>query len=154
MKRSKTPPDLTYDRFRRLLTLVADALAGRMGMPMMLLSYASFAVLLLAYVSTQVYTSSLMEDISELQREERLCKEHIGLLMGDYAALASRSRIARYCENELGMVQADTHNMKRVAVEQRRGNEGARPQEFDQLPVQISNVLGADLSGITEVIRQ
>ena len=37
---------------------------------MMVLGYLTFAVLLLAYVSTQVYTSSLMEDVAARKREE------------------------------------------------------------------------------------
>jgi hypothetical protein len=124
-----------------------------MGMAMMLLSYASFAVVLLAYVSTQVYTSSLMEDISELKRDERMRKENIGLLMSEYAALASRTRVLRYCEEELGMVQANTRIMKRVAVDVEHG-AFVSPIDFSQRTEQIHEVLGANLSGITEVIRQ
>ena len=119
----------------------------------MMLAYASFAVVLLAYVSTQVYTSSLMEDIAELKRTRRDSKEEIGLLMAEYMSLSSKRRIANYCEKKLGMVPAGSERMHRVSVNARNWIF-AEPQEFTNGSIRIPSVMGQNLSGITEVIRR
>lgn len=120
---------------------------------MMTLSYASLAVVLLAYVSTQVYTSSLMEEVARRQDERRHMEERIGAMMGDYAGLVSRARVASFCENNLGMIEADATRMTRVRI-----SPGDRvPSRSDESTldhIEVSEMLGANLLGAPEVRRR
>lgn len=130
-----------------------DALTGRLGLLMMTLAYASIAVLLLAYVSTQVHTNSLMEDISIRETERRRAQEQVGLLMRDYAGLVSRTRVATVCEDRLGMVQGDADIVTRVRVGQTHGRvESYTPVE--ETGVRMPEVLGSSIVGITEAMRR
>jgi hypothetical protein len=139
-------------RLRRVGQFALDALTGRLGVFMMTLSYAVFAVVLLGYVSTQVYTNSLMEDIGARRREQAKLRERIGHLTAKYASLASRARVADYCEEKLSMVEADTTQMVRVSVEDGHIITGRR--EFIQEPVRVTDMLGSELGDLTEVIRR
>lgn len=128
-----------------------DALAGRLGAPMMVLGYLTFAVLLLAYVSTQVYTSSLMEDVAARKREELQVRERIGVLTARYATMTSKSRVSRHCEEDLGLVGATQDDVVRVAID--------GPALRDAVPVaepslRVEHVLGADVSDLSQVIRR
>jgi C4-dicarboxylate-specific signal transduction histidine kinase len=143
----------TRQRLRHVWEFVVDALSGRLGVLMMTLAYASFAVVLLAYVSTQVYTNSLMEDISARKHEEREVKERIARLTARYSSLTSRARVSGYCEGKLGMVQADATVVTRLSVEgDRAALSSAR--EFTEDAVSIPDVLGSEIGGLTEVIRK
>jgi len=137
-------------RLRQGWDFVVDALSGRMGVLMMTLAYAVFAVVLLGYVSTQVYTNSLMEDISARKHEQRLAKERIARLTARYAALSSRARIGSYCEERLGMVQADAGNVVRLAVEG-EGDAHGGVLRFTEEP---ADLLGSDIGGLSEVIQR
>lgn len=129
-----------------------DALSGRMGVVMMTLAYGSLAVVLLAYVSTQVYTSSLIEDVGARKIEERKLQERISVTTADYARLASRTRVATYCEETLGMRPADAQTMTRVwATGVGRIRDDA---ELIASPIEIQSVLGSDIVGMSEVIRK
>lgn len=141
------------DTLRRTIQLLSDALAGRRGIAWMVLSYGSFAVLLLAYVSIQVYTSSLMEDVSQRKREARDITEEIGLLTLSYTALTSKSRISEHCEERLGMRVADAEALRRISVNSKNHFQ-MEPVEFSEQPIQMRTVLGSDVSGITEVMRK
>jgi hypothetical protein len=94
-----------------------------------------------------------MEDISARKQEERAVKERIARLTARYASLTSRTRISKYCEDRLGMVQADAGTVTRLSVE---GDEGALSAtlEFVEEPVRIPDVMGSDVGGLTEVIRK
>ncbi len=127
-----------------------DALAGRLGAPMMVLAYMTFAVLLLGYVSTQVYTSSLMEDVAARKRDEVVLRERIGVLTARYTTMTSKSRVSRHCEDALGLVGASQSDLVRVAVDGRGSREIARPGDA----VRVDNVLGADVSQLSQVIRR
>lgn len=141
-----------HETLRATSQFVVDALSGRMGIVMMTLAYASLAVVLLAYVSTQVYTSSLIEDIGARKIEERRLKEHISVMTADYARLTSRTRIAPYCEDVLGMVPANAKSMTRVWM---GGNTRvAEKTEWLASPIEIQSVLGSDIVGMSEVIRE
>jgi hypothetical protein len=127
-----------------------DALAGRLGAPMMVLAYATFAVLLLAYVSTQVYTSSLMEDVAARKREELLLRERIGLLTARYSTMTSKSRVSRHCEENLGLVGATQDDVVRVAIDGPT-IDGVAPLDR---PVRVDQVLGTDVSTLSQVMRR
>ena len=125
-----------------------DALAGKLGAPMMVMGYTTFAVLLLAYVSTQVYTSSLMEDVAARKREELALRERIGVLTAHYATMTSKSRVSRHCEESLGLVGATQDDVVRVAV------QGPVRSQVDPRPLRVTDVLGADLSELSQVMRR
>jgi hypothetical protein len=120
---------------------------------MMVLAYSSFAVVLLAYVSTQVYTSSLMEDISGKKMIKRDLKEKIGMLTAEYTSLASRGRISGICEGKLGMIEGNTRLVERILVQP--GIFELEPRlEFTERPIDLPRVLGSDIDGITEVMKK
>jgi hypothetical protein len=143
---------LKVQRLRRVGHFVLDALTGRLGVFMMTLSYAAFAVVLLGYVSTQVYTNSLMEDIAARRREQTELRERIGHMTARYTSLASRSRVSSYCENKLSMVEADTSQMVRISVE--GGDAFSGPREFARESVRVTDMLGSELGDLTEVINR
>ena len=125
-----------------------DALGGKLGAPMMVMGYVTFAVLLLAYVSTQVYTSSLMEEVAARKRDELALREKIGVLTARYATMTSKSRVSRHCEESLGLVGATQNDVVRVAVD-----GPARPQDEPRL-LRVTDVLGADVSQLSQVMRR
>ena len=125
-----------------------DALGGKLGAPMMVMGYITFAVLLLAYVSTQVYTSSLMEDVGARKREELAMREKIGVLTARYATMTSKSRVSRHCEESLGLVGATQNDVVRVAVD-----GPVRPND-ERPALRVSDVLGADVSQLSQVMRR
>lgn len=127
-----------------------DALAGRLGAPMMVMGYVTFAVLLLAYVSTQVYTSSLMENVAARQREELVLRERIGVLTARYATMTSKSRVSRHCEEDLGLVGATQNDVVRVAIDGPVLRADSAPED----PVRVDDVLGADVSELSQVMRR
>ncbi len=118
---------------------------------MMTLSYVAFAVVLLGYVSTQIYTDSLMEEISARMRDERAFKERIGRLTTEYAYLASRSRVSMYCEQKLDMVEAEAAQIIRVSLDD--DDDMARAREFSEVPVRIPEVLGSDIGALSRVMQ-
>jgi len=138
---------------RRHVTLAGqfllNALGGKLGVPMMVLGYLSFAVCLLAYVSTQVYTSSLMEDVAARKRTETALKERIGVLTARYATMTSKSRVSSTCERDLGLVESTTADVIRVSVDGSTALDPARAREL-----RVDDVLGSELSGLTQVMRQ
>ena len=125
-----------------------DALGGKLGAPMMVMGYITFAVLLLAYVSTQVYTSSLMEDVAARKREELAMREKIGVLTARYATMTSKSRVSRHCEESLGLVGATQDDVVRVAI------DGPARAQNEPNPLRVTDVLGADVSQLSQVMRR
>ncbi len=130
--------------------LLLDALAGKLGAPMMVMGYITFAVLLLAYVSTQVYTSSLMEDVAARKREELATRERLGVLTARYATMTSKSRVSRHCEESLGLVGASQDDVVRVAVD----GMGRLDDPSTDSSVRVERVLGADVSELSQVMRR
>jgi hypothetical protein len=139
------------NRVRMVGQFWLDALAGRLGAPMMVLGYLTFAVLLLAYVSTQVYTSSLMEDVAARKREETQMRERIGVLTARYATMTSKSRVSRHCEEDLGLIGATQNDIVRVAVD---GRDLQDDDRLNEPPLRVNEVLGADVSGLSQVMRR
>lgn len=139
---------------RRNALLVAgqvmlDALGGRLGVPIMVAGYLVFAAFLLGYVSTQVYTNALMEDVAARKRREIAMRERIGVLTARYATMTSKSRVSSVCEEKLGLVESTTSDVVRVVVE---GTD--IPDESAADEVRVDEVLGSDNNGLTQVMRQ
>jgi hypothetical protein len=129
--------------------LLFDALGGKLGAPMMVLAYLSFAVCLLAYVSTQVYTNALMEDVAARRRAEVAVRERIGLLTARYATMTSKSRVSSACEDDLGLVESTTRDVVRVAV------DGAvLPESSGDADARADAVLEPEVPGLTRVMRR
>ncbi|HXS09849.1 MAG TPA: hypothetical protein VN852_07675 [Candidatus Krumholzibacteria bacterium] len=125
------------------------ALGGRLGIPMMVAGYLIVAGFLLAYVSAQVYTNSLMEQVSARKRQETVARERIGVLTARYATITSKSRVSRACEGSLGLVESTTADVVRVAI------DGATLAEDPPgETVHIDRVLGSDINGLTQVMRR
>jgi hypothetical protein len=129
--------------------VLLDALGGRLGVPIMVAGYLLFAALLLAYVSTQVYTNTLMEDVAARKRREVALKERIGVLTARYATMTSKSRVSAVCEEKLGLVESTTRDVVRVVVD---GTD--MPDESVADEVRVDEVLGSDNNGLTQVMRQ
>jgi hypothetical protein len=125
------------------------ALGGKLGVPMMVAGYLVVAGFLLAYVSAQVYTNSLMEQVAARKRQETVARERIGVLTARYATMTSKSRVSRACEGNLGLVESTTADVVRVAI------DGATLREDPPAEtVHIDRVLGSDINGLTQVMRQ
>lgn len=144
---------VTRRRMRFAVQFVGDALSGRLGLFMMTLVYAALGIALLGYVSTQVYTNSLMERVSVAESQRRRAEEQVGLLMRDYAALVSRQRVSAYCEDRLGMIEGDAERITRVRVRGEDDIFGA-PAEAPAVPVDMPEILGSNIVGITEAMRR
>lgn len=138
---------------RKFIRFVADALTGRLGVTAMVVGYSACAVVLLAYVSTKVYTYSLMEDISACEREQQVLKEKVGLLTERYAGLSAMDRVTEICEEKLGMVPADAGRLLRVSIDANwspNGMDGGLQGEG----VDVPGTVDRSIDEITEVIRQ
>lgn len=125
-----------------------NALGGKLGAPIMVLAYLSLALFLLAYVSTHVYTHSLMEDIAARKRAVVVLDERIGVLTAEYATSTSKSHVSTVCESQLGLVESTSADVVRVAVE---GGGPAAPREDD---IRVGDVLGSDVSNLSQVMRR
>jgi len=126
-----------------------DALSGRLGVPIMVAGYALFALFLLGYVSTQVYTHSLMESIAERKRTRLALEERIGVLTADYATMTSKSCVSRRCEDGMGMVSATMDDVVRVAVGENEFREDTEPSR-----VRVNEVLGSEMNDLTQVVDE
>ena len=76
--------------YRKLSRLLVTALCGQCRTPVTLLVYGAAAVLLLTYVSGQVYAGALSQKIAVLKSERHEYKEKLNLLTSEYVALTSR----------------------------------------------------------------
>lgn len=102
--------------YQRLGHWLAAALTGQTGLPVTITVYAVIAVLLLVYVSAQVYTGVLTQEITALHEERVRRTESLNKLTAQYVTLSSRTRVGAYCENVLGMRQASEDDCQRFAV--------------------------------------
>lgn len=137
------------NRFAMVAQLFFAALGGKLGTPMMVAGYLVFAAFLLAYVSAQVHTNSLMEDVSARKRQETVAREKIGVLTARYATMTSKSRVSRECEGDLGLVESTTSEVVRVVIDGAPVPE-AKPADA----IRIDRVLGSDISELTRVMRR
>ena len=105
------------DVYRRLGHGLAAALTCSTRLHVTLLVYTGIALLLLTYVSSQVYTTVLTQDIAELKRSRQGRNEALHKLTSEYISRSSRVHVTEYCESKLGMVQANDGTIERFAVE-------------------------------------
>ena len=117
------------ERLRKVNRIGADALAGRRGVGGMILGYSALAVVLLLYVSMQVYTGSLLEDIEKQRRKQVKLQEMIGMRTMHWASLSSRENVIKVCEQKLGLARADSEELVRVAFKRYRENEDYTQEE-------------------------
>jgi hypothetical protein len=134
-------------RWRKVNRIGAEALAGRRGVAGMILGYSALAVVLLLYVSMQVYTGSLLEDIEKQRRKQEKLQEMIGLQTMQWASLSSRKNVIEICEQELGLVRADSEDLVRVAVKRYREYEDYTLDE----PVGVRELLREAHQELSEV---
>lgn len=106
-------PEPLYQRFSRLLVA---ALTGQAPVTVTVSVYALIALLLLAYVSAQVLTGVLNQDIKSLQQDVGRQREQLNKLTAEYVALSSRAQVSEYCEQKLGMIEAPENSFRRIAV--------------------------------------
>ena len=126
-----------------------DALSGRLGVPIMVTAYVVFSVLLLGYVSTQVYTSTLMEDVAKRRRTKLALDEHIGVLMAQYSTMTSKSRISQQCEQSMGMVSGTMNDVVRVAI-----RESVLPVPEPVPSIRVKEVVGSEIDDISQVVHE
>ncbi|MBI4721072.1 MAG: hypothetical protein HY770_07635 [Chitinivibrionia bacterium] len=91
-------------------------------------------IVILAYVSTQIYSAKLLDAVLALKQEKVLLQETVNDLTGVQASLSSRAKVIGYCEEKLGMTKAPDEAVIRVAVEERAHDapEFARIPENDE----------------------
>ncbi|NIM19603.1 MAG: hypothetical protein GTO51_04385 [Candidatus Latescibacteria bacterium] len=122
--------------YKRFSKFIASVISGHAGVPITIVVFSVCAVLLLAYVTTQIYSSVLTERISNLEKQQLLYREKLHTLTSEITSLTSRERIVGYCEDRLGMIEADSESLKRVAID-----SGYRPyQEHEEFTVRRSLV--------------
>jgi cell division protein FtsL len=115
--------------YQKVGRLLVTALAGQASTAATVFVYASIAVLLLAYVSAQVLTGVLTQEIAALSSERSRQSETMNKLAAEYVALSSRARVTRFCEEKLGMAEASGTTFRRIAVSGREG-DAQQPVEF------------------------
>lgn len=105
------------DLYSGLIQMCLAALTGHARFSVTLGVYAIAAVVLLGYVTAQVYTGVLTEEIRELRQERVTGREEFNKLTSHYVTLSSRESVVGYCEAKLGMIPAEEEVTARVAVE-------------------------------------
>ena len=120
------------DIYKKLAETFISALTGQTKLSVTLVVYSFLALMLLTYVSAQVYTSVLSQEISELKTQRYRCKENLSRLTGEYVALSSGTRVSQYCEDVLGMIKAGDKAVQRYAVQNAFG-DFADPVEFTRV---------------------
>jgi cell division protein FtsL len=108
------------DPYRKFSRLMVSALTGHSRVSVTIAVYSLVALLLLAYVSVQIYAGVLRQEIAFLEQQRAEAKETLNKLTGEFVSLSSRDRVVEYCEKKLGMVRLDGGSFQVLAV-----NEGA-----------------------------
>jgi hypothetical protein len=109
--------DTNNNVYKRFAHVFLTALAGQARTSVIIAVYFVVALLLLSYVSAQVYGGMLRQEIVALKKERCELKENLNKLTGDCVSLSSRGRVSSYCENKLGMVEAAGETVEVLAVE-------------------------------------
>ncbi|MBP2681667.1 MAG: hypothetical protein H6Q78_1530 [Candidatus Krumholzibacteriota bacterium] len=102
-----------------------SALMGHSRVGVTIAVYSAVALLLLAYVSVQIYAGMLRQEIALLEQQRVEAKETLNKLTGEFVSLSSRDRVIDYCENKLGMVRLDGENFEVLAVNKGAGEPAA-----------------------------
>jgi len=105
--------------YRRFTNLLVNALSGNLSLRSTIIGCSFAALLLLGYVSMQIYVSRIAEKNAKLKREEKAYVEKINVLTSRYMQLSSRERVVGYCVKRLGMVEADTGSLVRVSIREK-----------------------------------
>ena len=139
---------LKSNLYKRFNYFMASVISGSAGVTRTMLLFSACAFLLLFYVTTQIYAGVLSERITELKKTRLVLSEQYHTLTGDYIRLASRKRVGGYCEKVLGMVEADSETMRRVAVD---AGDGRYPEhgEFAVKRSFVPEALGYTRYGTT-----
>ena len=133
------------DFYRRVGQGIIAALTCHTKLFVTLFVYAVIALLLLAYVSANVMTGMLTQEITELKRTRHEHNETLNKLTGEYIAKSSRARVVKYCESVLGMVPAEDESFQRYAVRQNEAHLDHDVEFAIDLPP------SADLTGYTSL---
>jgi len=104
------------DPYRKFSRLMLSALTGHSKVGVTIAVYSAVALLLLAYVSVQIYAGVLRQEIVVLEQQRVETKETLNKLTGEFVRLSSRDRVIEYCEKKLGMVRLDGENFEVLAV--------------------------------------
>ena len=104
-----------YKKFTRFAITI---LSGHASMRSMILVCAGSALIILGYVSTQIYAAKTLDTVSDLKQRHTVLQDSVNQLMGDYASISSRSKVIEYCETKLHMVKAGDAAVIRIAVEE------------------------------------
>jgi cell division protein FtsL len=107
---------MRQDVYRKFSRFAVTALTGQTKVGATIAVYTLCALLLLAYVSVQIYAGVLRQEISQLKLARSEVKEALNKLTGDYVSLSSRERVSDYCENRLGMVRVGWEDFEVLAV--------------------------------------
>lgn len=109
--------ELRNNIYKRFSNVLLSALTGQAKVGVTIIVYFVIALLLLSYVSAQVYGEMLSQEIADLKQTRCDLKENLNKLTGDYVSLSSRSQVSRFCEHELGMVKVGGESFEILAVE-------------------------------------
>ncbi len=131
-----------YKQFSRVMV---SALTGQAKIGVTIVVYSTIAMLLLAYVSAQIYAGVLMQEIAELKQARSDLKEEANKLTGDYVSLSSRSRVSRYCRERLGMVEAAAGESFEILAVGNGGDDLAAPTELTRRQAVIPTMYGYSL---------
>lgn len=104
-----------YKKFTRFAITI---LSGHASMRSMILVCAGSALVILGYVSTQIYAAKTLDTVSDLKQRHTVLQDNVNQLTGEYASISSRSKVIEYCETKLHMVRAGDAAVIRIAVEE------------------------------------
>ena len=107
------------DLSKKFSRLLVSALTGHAKVAVTIAVYSVFALLLLAYVSVQIYAGVLRQEISALEHQRSEAKETLNKLTGEFVLDSSRDRVIDYCETKLGMVRLGIDNFEVIAANDR-----------------------------------
>lgn len=122
--------------YKKFIRLLVSVISGNASMRTLILVCGVSVLVILAYVSTQIYSARLLDTVFELKQQKVLLQETVNDLTGIQASMSSRSKVIGYCEQKLGMTKAADDAVIRVAVEESAGElpELARTPEDSDRP--------------------
>lgn len=105
-----------HELHKKFTGFVVSALAGRSKVGVTIFVYSVLAVLLLAYVSAQIYAGVLRTEITSLEKQKLATKEAFYRLTGRYVSMSARGPVSEYCEKVLKMRSVSGETLEIVAV--------------------------------------
>jgi len=146
-------PTRKTDVCKQVSHVLVAAVTGQARLSVTVLVFSTLALILLAYVSTQIYSGVLFSDITRLKQEIRIYREEMNTLTSDHIAASSRERVVSYCEDVLGMVPANGLSLELVAVEKGAGGED-RLFEFSERNRAFADKFSSTLLGVSESLSK